>query len=44
MQMATDDQRPRRKHVPINWSLPIFSAFLGLVLPAAGWIGGNPLR
>jgi formate hydrogenlyase subunit 3/multisubunit Na+/H+ antiporter MnhD subunit len=43
MQMATNDQRPRRKRVPINWGLPIFSAFLGLVLLAAGWIGGNPL-
>jgi hypothetical protein len=43
MQMATNDQRPRRKRVPINWGLPIFSALLGLVLLAAVWIGGNPL-
>jgi hypothetical protein len=43
MQMASNERQPTRRRPNPTWTLPAFSAFLGLVMWAAAWIGGHPL-
>jgi hypothetical protein len=43
MQMASNEQQPTRRRSNPTWALPAFSAFLGVVMWAAAWIGGHPV-
>ena len=43
MQMASNEQQPTRRRPNPTWTLPAFSAFLGVVMWAAAWIGGHPM-
>jgi hypothetical protein len=41
--MASNERQPTRRRPNPTWTLPAFSAFLGLVMWAAAWIGGHPV-
>jgi hypothetical protein len=44
MQMASNERQPSsHRQLAGTWGLPVSSAFLGVVMWAASWIGGHPV-